>query len=148
MLETAAQFTVNEGGDQFGSTSLLGRDEFDQRLAVVSAQVIWPLAIRRHLKGTIYGHAQMRADELGLAKREVLRWWDSYQYKGMLGVLPASDMPPKSRKRLGVPMPTALEAALSDDATLNAGNTVAYYGHEGQQVSQQAYVTLLRTGAC
>ena len=51
-------------------------------------------------------------------------------------------------QRLGVPMPTALGAALSDDATLNAGNTVAYYGHEGQQVSQQAYVALLRTAAC
>lgn len=99
MLEAAAQFTVNEEGDQFGSTSLLGRDEFDRRLAVARAQVIWPLAVRRHLKGTIYGHAQVRADELGLAKREVLRWWDSYQYKGLMGVLPAGEMPPESRKR-------------------------------------------------
>ncbi len=99
MLETAAQFTVNDDGDQFRSTSLLGRDEFDRRLAMARAQVIWPLAVRRHLKGTIYGHAQVRADELGLAKREVLRWWDSYQYKGLMGVLPAGEMPPESRKR-------------------------------------------------
>jgi len=116
MLETAARSTLNEDGIQALSTSLLGRDEFDRRLAVARAQVIWPLAIRRHLKGTIYGHAQVRADELGLAKREVLRWWDSYQYRGLMGVVPAGDMPTESRKRWECTLAT-LESKLQGERT-------------------------------
>ena len=50
-------------------------------------------------------------------------------------------------QRLGVPIPAAVESVLSNDATLDAGNTVAYYGHEGQQVTQQVYGTLLHTAA-
>jgi hypothetical protein len=74
---------------QLPTSPQLGLSEATHRLALAKLQVLWPMMVRFDITGTVYGHAEPRADKFGLDRREMLRWWADYKARGVLGSVPS-----------------------------------------------------------